>query len=129
MGTKRWRAVPSEEHPEGEWRNRLEPCVPDDWLEAIQEETGRPCPFVELAPQNTDAYFIATLRLSEDAQPFLTPVGITFGMRHEWADVRVVWARLTRALQQPNFLKALEEWRERTKTETKEAPEKEALDE
>lgn len=107
----------------------LDPCVPDDWLADMLESTGRPCPFIELAPQNTDAYFIATLRLSEDAHPFLTPVGVTFGLRHEWADVRVVWARLTRAFKQPNFLKALEEWRERTKTEKQEAPEPEALDE
>lgn len=104
-------------------RPRLPPCLPDDWLEQIKEETGRPCPFVELAPQNDDAYFIATLRLSEDASPFLTPVGITFGLRHEWAAVRIVWARLTRALKQPNFLKALEEWRERTKVEKTETEE------
>lgn len=95
---------------------KLDPCLPDDWLRELKKTTGRPCPFIELAPQNDDAYFLATLRLSEDAQPFLTPVGITFGLRHEWKDVRVVWARLARALKHPDFLKAWEEWRELNKT-------------
>ncbi|MCP4878329.1 MAG: hypothetical protein GY896_22985 [Gammaproteobacteria bacterium] len=80
-----------------------------------KEQKGRDCPYIELAPQNEDAYFMATLRLSEDARPFLTPVGITFGLRHEWKDVRVVWARLSRALKHPDFVKALEEWRETNK--------------
>lgn len=123
MGSSPWK------NAKGELRDRLEPCLPDDWLQEIEASTGRPCPFIELAPQNEDAFFFATLRLSEDAQPFLTPVGITFGLRHEWADVRTVWARLTRALQQPNFLKALEEWRERTKMERKEESEEVPADE
>ena len=100
----------------------LAPCMPDDWLRDYPKDKennpeGRPCPFIELAPQNSDAYFLATLRLSEDDQPFLTPVAITFGLRHEWADTRRVWSRITRALKRPNFIRALEGWRERTKTE------------
>lgn len=91
----------------------------------MEKQTGRPCPYIELAPQNDDAYFLATLRLSEDAQPFLTPVGITFGLRHEWKDVRLVWARLTRALKHPDFLRAWEEWIELNKTSGKTEPETE----
>lgn len=102
----------------------LEPCLPDEWLRDYPKSNdGRTCPFVELAPQNSDAYFFVTLRLSEDDQPFLTPVAITFGLRHEWADTRRMWSRITRALKRPNFLAALEEWRERTKVEKRDSTE------
>lgn len=104
---------------------KLDPCLPDDWLiEYPDDHDGRPCPYVELAPQNTDAYFLATLYISEDAQPLLTPAGIAFGLRHEWKDVRAIWARINRALRFPNVTKALEEWREQAKVKEKEdAPE------
>ena len=47
----------------------LEPCVPEHYLAAIEEQEGRPCPRVELDPRNDEPLSLFQVLLREDLRP------------------------------------------------------------
>lgn len=106
---------------------KLAPCLPDEWLRDYPETYGRPCPFIELAPQNIDAAFFLGLYLSETTRPLLTPVGLSFGFKHEWEQTRNVWRRIRLAMNDPELRSAWEEAVERSKRDEGN-PDEEKLD-
>lgn len=51
----------------------LPPCVPEGWLTAIQEQHGRPCPRVEIEPENVEAIQLAEAILGGWPAPLWEP--------------------------------------------------------
>ena len=83
------------------------PCLPESLLREIQEEHGRPCPRVQLAPQNAVAAELVGFLLDERLRPLAADL---VRIRTRWMEpgARSLFIlRLARALQDKHVTKAL----------------------
>ncbi len=82
-------------------------CLPESLLREFEAEHGRPCPRVELAPQNVVAAELVGFLLDERLRPL---AGELVRGRTRWmaaADRALLLLRLARALQERQVTAAL----------------------
>ena len=84
-----------------------DPCQPKGTLAEIERRYGRPCPRVELDPQNAEVSELVSYVISESLRP-LAPMAFeaTFGRRRRVAR-RVALRRLQGAIGHPDVTAAL----------------------
>lgn len=97
----------------------LPPCEPDAILAVISEKYGRPCPRVELDPENGPAASLASLTLSSHLNPLVAPLYEAATVDFT-ADQRISMIhRIVAALQDDRIIDLLEAQRERGREQAK----------
>jgi hypothetical protein len=83
------------------------PCLPESLLREIDAEHGRPCPRVQLAPQNGVAAELVSFLLDERLRPLAAELvrGRTRWMQSDERTLLIL--RLARALQDKHVAQAL----------------------
>lgn len=95
------------------------PCQPDEELERIERDTGRPCPRMLLHEKNVDAWQMLNMRVTGD-EGGLAAYGSAMASYHSPEEYRKLFARLQAVQSDPRFTELLEDMRERYKKDSPE---------